>query len=402
MIMNWQQKIVHSIARQQHLRFGYSQRYAVASLVVAASVSAALVSTTHLTSERSEKQGISLSYRSAAPQAICACEKNLNTDATPLPLPTSTKRASPPPLSRLTLLLYASKLYPYSYLPTPRLITPRDPLFAYPELKRGLVRRRNDEERVKQILSSPELMEARKNQDQAQMQTILKQMNSVVYGDGITPQAREDFLMQFGCTGFTDETLQYIVQTFGHRGVLEVGAGNGQWARALSDYYNEFVQNQHEKKNFRQSWDFILAYDNMKELPLSPKVYHQNTVPAKKNFYSNVKRASHVDAVQNARGRVLMLVYPPPGPMALETVLAYLNASLRYDGSYKNDTIVYVGEGRGGANADDAFFDYFLGKNVANKDTENSWVLEKVMGVQTCPGGKGYEKMFVFRRKPSC
>mmetsp|Transcript_28189 Transcript_28189/g.45825 ORF Transcript_28189/g.45825 Transcript_28189/m.45825 type:complete len:232 (+) Transcript_28189:1-696(+) len=206
-----------------------------------------------------------------------------------------------------------------------------------------------------------------------------------------------DFLMQHGCTGFTDEILQYLVRTFEHRGIVEVGSGNGQWARALSDHYHGISQNQSNK-----SWDFIVAYDNMEQLPLSPKVYHKNTIPANKYFFDGVKRASHINSVKGSRGRVLMLVYPPPGPMALETVVAYLDASLGYGGSYKNDTVVYVGEGRGGANADEAFFDYFLGCDEAKEDKKEGrcqWVLQKVMDVQTCPGDKGYEKMFVFRRR---
>jgi hypothetical protein len=243
-------------------------------------------------------------------------------------------------------------------------------------------------------------MEARKNNDQSQMQKILQQMNSVVYGEGVTPQMREDFLVRFGCTGFTTEILQYLVKNFGHRGVIEIGAGNGQWARALTDYHKEFEQQ--TPNSSPKSWQFVLAFDNMEELPLSPKIYH-NTIPEKEHFYDVKKCASHIGAVQGARGRVLMLVYPPPGPMAFQTVLAYLRASPGYDGSYKNDTVVYVGEGKGGANADDSFFDFILGcKHGENQDAEKSqWVVEKVMAVTPSPGGKGWEKMFVFRHKPA-
>ena len=215
-----------------------------------------------------------------------------------------------------------------------------------------------------------------------------------------------DFLAQYGCTGFTEEILQYMVRSFESRGIIEVGAGNGQWARALHDYHNEMIikprhQNESHHRHRRiLPWQFITAYDSMEELPLSPKVYHRNTIPANKYFFDKVYRSSHIDAVQGANGRVLLLVFPPPGPMALETVMAYLNASPRYSGSCKNDTVVYVGEGRGGANADEAFFDYFLGCNTSCEDTEkHEWVLEKVMGVLTCPGEKGYEKMFVLRRR---
>jgi hypothetical protein len=214
-----------------------------------------------------------------------------------------------------------------------------------------------------------------------------------------------DFLIQYGCTAFTDDILKFLVQNYAARGIIEVGAGNGQWARALSDYHNETKmkgqhQNElHHRHNRNLQRQFITAHDNMEELPLSPKVYHRNTIPANKYFFDKVQRSSHIDAVREAHGRVLLLVYPPPGPMALETVLAYLNSSPRYSGSCKNDTVVYVGEGRGGANANEAFFDYFLGCNAPSEDTEkHEWVVERVMSVLTCPGGKGYEKMFVFRR----
>jgi len=360
-------------------------------MVMSVFVSVSLVRST--TSDDSEKYSYRLDknrtfYQHV--QNICECEENGQTIEKPV---------APKTLSRLTLMLYASKLYPYFYLPVPRLLTPRDPLFSYPELKRGLLRRRDDEERLKKILSSTQVMEARKNQDQPQLQNILKEMNCVIYGEGVTPQIRESFLMQYGCTGFTDEILQYLVQAFGQRGIVEVGSGNGQWARALTLTYHELMQKQSNRDKSNKapkSWNFVLAYDNMEQLPLSPEIYHKNTLPANEYFFNAVKRASHIDAVQDSGGRVLLLVYPPPGPMAIETVMAYLKDNRN------NDTVVYVGEGREGANADDAFFNFFLGYNEKNKhknDHQCQWVLEKVMNVRTCPGDKGYEKLFVFRHK---
>jgi hypothetical protein len=401
-----------------------TQRHALASLIAVASVSSLLVNSIDADETSRERTF----YRRTLPSTgHCKCEENGHS----APGPATMEAATPKSLSRIIRLVYASKLYPYSYLPLPRLLTPLDPVFSYPELKRGLIRRHKDEERVRQILSSPQVMEARKNQDHEQTHIILRNMNSVVYGEGVSPQMREgkyhagiwfmiqrlcnlticvrlrtDFLIQYGCTGFTEEILQFLVQSFETRGIIEVGAGNGQWARALNDYHYEMIikqrhQNEsHHRHRRTLHRQFITAYDSMEALPLSPKVYHKNTIPANKYFFDKIHRSSHIDAVQGANGRVLLLVYPPPGPMALETVLAYLNASPKYSGSCKNDTVVYVGEGRGGANADEAFFDYFLGCNTSCEDTENhEWVLEKVMGVLACPGGKGYEKIFVFRRR---
>lgn len=106
--------------------------------------------------------------------------------------------------------------------------------------------------------------------------------------------------------------------------------------------------------------------------------------------------------------------------MALETVEAYANAHP------ENDTIVYVGEGLGGANADEEFFEYFLGMNGNDVASERNskeqqsqlhqkqqqqeqnrnqkqkqtfqWAVVKVMDVLSSPGGKGFEKMFVLKK----
>mmetsp|Transcript_23823 Transcript_23823/g.40626 ORF Transcript_23823/g.40626 Transcript_23823/m.40626 type:complete len:390 (-) Transcript_23823:1018-2187(-) len=327
-------------------------------------------------------------------RSLALCEKELPNRSPSVAVAgtTSIKTTLPKPLSRTTLLLYNLKLLSYSSLHTPRLINSKDPLFSYPEIVGGVRFRQADEVKLQNILSSKRLMMARQSQDQQQMQPILQEVNELVYGKGVTPQIREDFLAQYGCVGHTPEIVKYLVDELAKdRGIVEVGAGNGQWARSINDFHNlQRKQNNPTGKAF----DLVLAFDNMQELPLSPKIYHQRTVPAKQYFYDKVKLASHVDAVKGfaSRGRVLMLVYPSPGSMALETVKAYVESS------DQNDTVVYVGEGIGGANADEDFFNYFLGK-TDDDPKEAEWVLLKVMEVKRSPGGKGYEKMFVFQRK---
>jgi len=405
--------IRRSITAALHSNNTSSYRYTLQSLVVASTATAAINckeddSESEVKHNRLHDDALSSlldnhNVHTTKPfhSQLCQCEENIQ--STNNIQQASSTTTIPQPLSRLTLLLYSSYLYPYSYLKTPRLLTPNDPIFTYPELKRGLVRRQKDEEKVKQILSSSKVREARANNDQVQMNNILKEMNSVVYGKNVTPQMREDFLIQYGCTGYTNEILEYLIDTYSSRGIIEVGAGNGQWARALSDHYKENQKHQ-SPNSTTKAFEFILAHDNMKQLPLSPKIYHKQTLPANKYFYDKVQRLTHIDSVQkNARGRVLLLVYPPPGSMALETVQAYVNASPGYRGSQQNDAVVYVGEGRGGANANDAFFDYLLGCNEVTPESEDDtkksgWVLEKVMNVNKSPGGKGYEKMFIFKR----
>ena len=312
---------------------------------------------------------------------LCACERISTSENPPL---------TPKPLSRLQLLLYNSKLLPHSSLPTPRLLTPNDPVFNYPEFKRGMRKRNQDEIRINKLLSSDDLREARATQNQEQLHSILDQMHKLLYGEGVTPQIREDFLIQNGCTGYSPEILEYLVELGKGRGFVEIGAGNGQWARALTDCHIGYCErNTQQGSQKSKTWEFVTAYDNMEALPLSPQIYHPRTKPAHRYFYSNVKQCDvHTDVVQGyvSRGRILLLVFPPPSPMAIETIKAYVGAHK------ENDTIVYVGEGRGGANGNEELFSYLLGK------TDSKWVLLKVMNVRACPGGKGFEKMFVFQR----
>ena len=131
------------------------------------------------------------------------------------------------------------------------------------------------------------------------------------------------------------------------RGFVEIGAGNGQWARALTERYSESGMSDDNSRAF----DFVLAYDDMSELPLSPEIYHEHTQPAHDYFYSRVHKCESIESVfrqWSCRGRVLLLVYPSPGSMAISAVKAYAELGP------ENDTVVYVGEGRGGANANDA------------------------------------------------
>ena len=316
---------------------------------------------------------------------LCSCERVGSSKPV-----TENTTVTPKPLSRLQLLLYKSKLLPHSSLQAPRLLTPNDPLFNYPEFKRGLRKRKQDEILINKLLSSEELKEARATQNQEQLHSILDQMHKLLYGEGVTPQIREDFLVQNGCTGYSPEILEYLVELGKGRGFVEIGAGNGQWARALTDCHIGYCErNAQQVSRKTQTWEFVIAYDNMEALPLRREIYHPGTKPAHRYFYSNVKQCDlHTDVVQGyaSRGRILLLVFPPPTPMALETIEAYVGAHK------ENDTIVYVGEGKGGANGNDELFDYLLGK------TDSKWVLLKVMNVRACPGGKGYEKMFVFQR----
>lgn len=352
------------------------------------------------------KDGSFGSSQACLRQNVVQCESPSQAETTSSP--NSSYDTKLKPLSYQTKVLHQLKIL--RNLPTPRILTPTDPLFSYPELKRGIKQRRADEAKIRAL--QPQAIQARNSGDQEEIKRIFGLLSVIAYGGGNTPQMRADFLAKYGCTGYTPEILKYITELCIQRGIVEIGAGNGQWARAIRDYHQSFIKEQQEEIQQRQQStdpsvlqnkqleqfytykrlkDFILPYDDMSELPLSPTVYHSLTQPAHDYFHPNVEASSHIDAVRKmtSRGRVLLLVYPPPGPMALEAVKNYVDIYPQ-----GNDTLIYVGEGVGGANANPEFFQYLLN----NDDGEYEWCVMKVMDVLSS-GGKGYEKMFVLQRR---
>lgn len=262
-------------------------------------------------------------------------------------------------------------------LPLPRKIITGDPAFRDARLETGLRQRMLDEQKL-QVLQV-DIQKAHQSRDHERMREIFEQVAEIAYGKNVTPQVREDFIVRYGCTGWTDNILRTLVDLAETRGIVEIGAGHGQWARALTDYYNLVVHNR------PKAFEFILAFDDMTGLPLSTNVYHKYTQPAHDYFFSKVQQCTDVSSALRrwaCRGRVLLLVYPPPGRMALDTIKSYV------DIGPDNDVVVYVGEGRGGSTANHELFDYL---------ESGEWALLDIRDVQTQPGGKGYEKLFIFQ-----
>lgn len=266
-------------------------------------------------------------------------------------------------------------------LPTCRVLTQHDP--ALKLAKWCIGRRQRDEARVLELLKKAPTLGG----DPEKIKQLGEQIFEVTYGKGVTPQIRENFLLQYGCTGWTEQVLHEILQHC-DKGLVEMGAGHGQWARALSDAYARRVGG--GNKTGKQ-YDYVLAYDDMSALPLNIHIYNQYTQPHH-DYFGNVKKLENRTDMTKilrswaCRGRALLLVYPSPGDMALTVVQEYENAAT------ENDTVIYVGEGRGGANGNDDLFDFFENGN---------WVLLREMEVKTPPGDKGYEKLFILQRRHS-
>ncbi|CAJ1966839.1 unnamed protein product [Cylindrotheca closterium] len=267
-------------------------------------------------------------------------------------------------------------------LPIPRVLTPADSALKLP--KWCIARRNKDEEKVIALLNTAPTLKG----DPEKIQKLGEQIFEVTYGKGVTPQIREDFLIKYGCTGWTDEVLSTIIDKCQTRGIVELGAGHGQWARALTEAYAERIQTTGKET---KRIDFVLAYDDMSSLPLNTHIYNQYTQPHHDHFGDVKKLESRTDTTKvlrswACRGRALLLVYPSPGDMALSIVQEYVNVGP------ENDTIIYIGEGRGGANGSEVFFDYL---------ESGAWVLSKVLNVKSPPGNKGYEKVYILQRRKS-
>jgi hypothetical protein len=208
---------------------------------------------------------------------------------------------------------------------------------------------------------------------------LIQDFYNILYGPGITPTDRQQFLERYGCTGWTEEVLITLLDVAAERGIIEMGAGNGQWARVLNDRHQQ---------SGGEMWDFVLAYDDMSNLPLNPAVYRTDKTDAlTKHFFGKVQECKNRKEVfSKCPGRVLLLVYPPPGGMAKECLQAYLEAD-----PINNDIIAYVGEGRFGANADESFFDAL---------ESDEWMLWRLLPVKPF-GTKGYEKLYIFKKTRS-
>ena len=227
------------------------------------------------------------------------------------------------------------------------------------------------------------------------MKALSQELFEVTYGKGVTAQEREDFLVRYGCTGWNDKVLDVILQVAGSRGIVEIGAGHGQWARALNEAYAAAEQPKTSGtilpgKSRKKQFDYVLAYDDNSNLPLNTHIYNPYTKPHHE-YFGNVRileSLEHTVKVLRSwtcRGRVLLLVYPPPTEMATQVVTAYVNAAPE-----DNNTVIFVGEGRGGANGDDSLFDYF---------ENGEWELLEETNVRRPPGDKGFEKLLVLRRR---
>ena len=154
-----------------------------------------------------------------------------------------------------------------------------------------------------------------------------------------------DKLVKLYAWAVTDpKALDEIVKVSKDIGIVEIGAGRGYWASILASYGVN-----------------VAAYDIWKD---------ENV-----GFYHPVGKAGE-KAILKHQDRALFLCWPP-----YATLMAY-NSVVKY----KGNTIIYIGEDKGGCNADDKFFDY-----VSNK-----FKLDSI--IHMAKWDSLYDNLYIYRR----
>lgn len=113
-------------------------------------------------------------------------------------------------ISKMQSMLYKWHMLGLNSLPTPRILSPIDPIFTYHKMRQGLKQREKDELKLRELQneisylvqrqqeknnSNADGMNAGNEERMVMMKGIMERISEIAYGKGITPQMREDFLV---------------------------------------------------------------------------------------------------------------------------------------------------------------------------------------------------------------
>ena len=252
---------------------------------------------------------------------------------------------------------------------------PRDSPFSYRELDEAVARRRDQERALATYVNTVapmiasargEMARAQKLGDPAALEhararfatlaaRVQTETAALTWGSASEQKRRAEFVERFGCVGWTDAALEEIAK---HSPIVEMGAGRGQWQRALAERGVD-----------------VLAYDDGSAVPGANE---RRRGDARSEFRGVARRGDETRLrsfwVRRAN-RTLLVVYPE-GDLLVKCLQ-------NYDGP----VVLFVGEGRGGVNGAAETFDY----------VEKRFDVEKAIPV--APFGDGHEKLWVLRRK---
>jgi hypothetical protein len=163
--------------------------------------------------------------------------------------------------------------------------------------------------------------------------------------------SRQLYLDAYGCARWTEDGLAEVAS---HSPIVEIGAGGGHWAAQLL-----------------LRGVAIAAFDNSRTT--APGGGGPTAALVEDGDHTILARPQYTD-------HALFLCYPPPTDQR-----AGCMATLALE-QYSGDTVVFVGEGRGGANASDEFFDLL----------DEEWKCVKVL--KLAPFSQCHEHLFVMKR----
>jgi len=136
--------------------------------------------------------------------------------------------------------------------------------------------------------------------------------------------------------------------------IIEIGAGTGYWAKLIQDAGAD-----------------IVAYD------YAPPLGGENAYRHKQQWFD--VQSGGTNSVEAHPDRTLFLCWPPYSDPMAEDALA----------GYEGRTVVYIGEGHGGCNATDAFFDAL----------DADWTCDCTLEIPQWDGIRDY--LTIWRRKES-
>ena len=133
---------------------------------------------------------------------------------------------------------------------------------------------------------------------------------------GTTPGAMRHYHARHGCTRCTPEAVAACAE---FPRIVEIGAGRGHWARALRD-----------------AGVAVEAYDD------------GSALPGRGAAVFPVNRGDGLAAVRGSPDAALLLVFPPPTPMAVNALEAFAGRVVLYAGEPRGGPRAYRGGDGGG------------------------------------------------------
>eukprot|EP00945_MAST-04E_sp_MAST-4E-sp1_P004125 g4125.t1 len=195
---------------------------------------------------------------------------------------------------------------------------------------------------------------------------VNKESNEIIYGVKNANEKRAEYVEKYGCAAWTDEALDILLD---HSPLIELGAGAGKWLQAFMTKHYPHGD--------------MVGFDNNSSIAPPSASSSDDGHRRDPKHVSTVQFGDESELLNPAHThRTLFLCYPP----LLEDSRLALDALKRY----KGDTLIYVGEGRGGVNGGESFFDRL----------ELEWEVSK--SVKLNPFPSNFERLFVLKRREKC